>query len=185
MEIIDTPLPGLLLLKPAIHEDQRGYFFESFNQRDLVSAGIDRTFVQDNQSLSQFGVIRGLHYQLAPYAQSKLVRVLEGSVWDLAVDIRQGSPTFGKHYGIELSAENKLQLFIPQGFAHGFAVTSPTAVFFYKCDTYYHPESERGIHYLDPQLDITWPIPPADIRVSAKDQVLPLLRDAAINFIYR
>jgi dTDP-4-dehydrorhamnose 3,5-epimerase len=185
MKIIESPLPGLLLIEPRVFEDARGYFFESFNRKNLMEAGIDAQFVQDNQSLSQYGVIRGLHYQLAPYAQSKLVRVLEGSVWDVAVDIRKNSPTYGKFYGVELSAENKLQLYIPKGFAHGFAVTSERAVFFYKCDSFYNPEAERGIHYLDPELDIPWPIPTDKALVSVKDKVLPGFREASMNFFFQ
>lgn len=185
MTITESPLPGLLILQPRVFEDSRGYFFESFNRRILMDAGIDAQFVQDNQSLSQYGVLRGLHFQLAPYAQSKLVRVLLGSVWDVAVDIRQGSPTFGQHFSLELSAENRTQLYIPKGFAHGFAVTSPSAVFFYKCDTFYNPEAERGIHYLDPDLAIPWPVPVEDAVISAKDKVLPAFREADMNFVYR
>lgn len=185
MRITESPLPGLLIIEPRVFEDSRGYFFESFNRKVLTEAGVEEQFVQDNQSLSQYGVLRGLHYQLAPYAQSKLVRVLQGSVWDVAVDIRKNSPTFGQYFGIELSAENRLQLFIPQGFAHGFAVTSPTAVFFYKCDSFYNPEAERGIHFNDPELAIPWPIASDQALVSAKDKVLPVFRDATMNFIYR
>ncbi|TSA37748.1 MAG: dTDP-4-dehydrorhamnose 3,5-epimerase [Porphyromonadaceae bacterium] len=185
MIIRESPLPGLLIIEPKLFEDSRGYFFESFNRKNLMDAGVDTQFVQDNQSLSQYGVLRGLHYQLAPYAQSKLVRVLQGSVWDVAVDIRKNSPTFGQYYGIELSAENKIQLFIPQGFAHGFAVTSQTAVFFYKCDSFYNPESERGIHFNDPGLAIPWPIPESEAIISAKDKVLPLFKQATMNFVYQ
>lgn len=185
MKILETPLPGLVLILPRVFEDSRGYFFESYNQKEFAGHGLDVRFVQDNQSLSEYGVVRGLHFQVAPYSQSKLVRVLEGSVWDVAVDIRRNSPTYKQFYGVELSAENKLQLFIPQGFAHGFAVTSERAVFFYKCDSYYNPESERGIHYLDPDLNIPWPIPAPQILVSAKDQVLPLLRETTTNFFYQ
>lgn len=184
MTIQESPLRGLLIIEPKVFADSRGYFFESFNQTNLMDAGIQALFVQDNQSLSQQGVLRGLHYQLAPYAQSKLVRVLQGSVWDVVVDIRKNSPTFGHHFGIELSAENKIQLFIPHGFAHGFAVTSQSAVFFYKCDNYYHPEAERGIHFNDPDLAIPWPIPEDTALVSAKDKVLPLFKDATMNFLY-
>ncbi len=185
MIIKESPLAGLLIIEPTVFEDSRGYFFESFNQKDLLKAGIETLFVQDNQSLSQYGVLRGLHYQLAPYAQSKLVRVLQGSVWDVAIDIRRNSPTFGKYFGMELSAENRIQLFIPQGFAHGFAVTSETAVFFYKCDNFYNPEAERGIHFNDPALSIPWPIKENESIVSAKDKVLPLFKDASMNFLYR
>lgn len=185
MKIFETPLPGLVLIEPKVFEDTRGYFFESYNQKEWAGLHMDVRFVQDNQSLSEYGVIRGLHFQLAPFSQCKLVRVLEGSVWDVAVDIRRNSPTYGQYYGIELSAENKLQLFIPQGFAHGFAVTSERAIFFYKCDSFYNQESERGIHYLDPDLNISWPIPASKALVSAKDQVLPLMRETTINFIYQ
>jgi dTDP-4-dehydrorhamnose 3,5-epimerase len=185
MIIRESPLPGLLIIEPKVFEDFRGYFFESFNRKDLMDAGVEAQFVQDNQSLSQYGVLRGLHYQLAPYAQSKLVRVLHGSVWDVAVDIRKNSPTFGKHFGIELNADNKIQLFIPQGFAHGFTVTSPTAVFFYKCDCFYNPEAERGIRFNDPDLAIPWPIAENEAIISAKDKVLPLFKQATMNFMYR
>ena len=184
MQILETPLAGLFIIDPVVYEDQRGYFYESYNHRRFNELGIGMEGVQDNQSLSQYGVIRGLHYQLAPYAQSKLVRVLEGAVWDVAVDIRKGSPTYGQWYGIELSAENKRQLYIPKGFAHGFAVTTEKAVFYYKCDQYYHPASERGIHYLDSALAIDWPIPPERSVISAKDQVLPSLKDAEHNFVF-
>jgi dTDP-4-dehydrorhamnose 3,5-epimerase len=185
MTIRESPLPGLLIIEPKVFEDSRGYFFESFNRRILLDAGVEAHFVQDNQSLSQYGVLRGLHYQLDPFAQSKLVRVLEGSVWDVAVDIRKDSPTFGQCFGIELSAENRLQLFIPHGFAHGFAVTSQSAVFFYKCDSFYNPEAERGIRYNDPALGIQWPIPAGEAIISSKDKILPLFKDANMNFIYR
>lgn len=185
MTITESPIPGLLIIEPTVFEDSRGYFFESFNRKKMMDAGIDAQFVQDNQSLSQFGVLRGLHYQLAPYAQSKLVRVLQGSVWDVVLDIRKNSPTFGQSYGIELSDENKLQLFIPQGCAHGFAVTSPNAVFFYKCDSFYNAEAERGIHFNDPDLAISWPIPLDEAIISAKDRVLPVFKEAIMNFIYR
>ena len=185
MMIKESPLPGLLIIEPNVFEDSRGYFFESYNHKNLMGAGVEVQFVQDNQSLSQYGVLRGLHYQLAPYAQSKLVRVLQGSVWDVAVDIRKNSPTFGKYFGIELSAENKTQLFITQGFAHGFAVTSPMAVFFYKCDSFYNPEAERGIHFNDPDLAIPWPIAENGAIISAKDKVLPLFKQATMNFVYR
>ena len=185
MTIKESPLPGLLIIEPKVFEDSRGYFFESYNAKDLTDAGINAQFVQDNQSLSQYGVLRGLHYQLAPYAQSKLVRVLYGSVWDVAVDIRKNSPTYGKYFGIELSAENRIQLYVPKGFAHGFAVTSPSAIFFYKCDSFYNPEAERGIHFMDPELAVPWPIPEDEAIVSSKDKVLPLFKDASMNFVYR
>lgn len=177
MKITETPLSGLLIIEPRVFEDERGYFFESYNADKFNDQGLSFNWVQDNQSLSQYGVIRGLHYQEAPFAQRKLVRVLSGSVWDVAVDIRKNSPTFGKWFGMELSAQNKKQLLIPAGFAHGFAVTSEQAIFFYKCDQLYNPESERGIHYLDPELDITWPIAADASIISARDQTLPKLSE--------
>jgi dTDP-4-dehydrorhamnose 3,5-epimerase len=185
MTIKESPIPGLLVIVPGVFEDSRGYFYESYNRKSFSVAGIQAGFFPDNQKVSKYGVLRGLHYQLAPYGQNKLVRVLEGSVWDVAVDIRKNSPTFGQHFGIELSAENKLQLYIPQGFAHGFAVTSPSAVFFYKCDSFYNPDAERGIHFDDPELAIPWPIPQNEAVISAKDQILPRLKEADMNFIYR
>jgi dTDP-4-dehydrorhamnose 3,5-epimerase len=185
MTIKESPLSGLMIIEPKVFEDARGYFFESYNAKELTDAGIDAAFVQDNQSLSQYGVLRGLHYQLAPFAQSKLVRVLYGSVWDVAVDIRKNSPTYGQYFGIELSAENRIQLYIPKGFAHGFAVTSETAIFFYKCDSFYNPEAERGIHFNDADLAVPWPIPENEAIVSSKDKILPLFKDAVMNFVYR
>ena len=185
MKIKETPIPGLLIIEPDLFEDSRGYFFESYNKRELSNAGIDADFVQDNQSMSAQGVIRGLHYQLAPYSQAKLVRVLEGSVWDVVVDLRKGSPTYGHAYSLEISQSNRIQLFIPKGLAHGFAVTSPVAVFSYKCDEYYHPDAERGIHCLDPVLKIDWPVGIDQAIISHKDRMLPLFADAETNFLYR
>ena len=159
MPFIQTNIPGLIVFEPKIFEDSRGYFFESFNLQTFKAAGIEINFVQDNQSSSQYGVIRGLHYQLNPYAQAKLIRVLAGRILDVAVDIRKGSPTYGESFSIELSAENKKQLFIPVGFAHGFSVLSEQAEVFYKCDEFYNKESEGGIMYNDPSLNIDWKIP--------------------------
>lgn len=182
MNIIKTPIPGLLILEPRVFADQRGYFLESYNQQKLEEVGISTIFVQDNESKSGRGVIRGLHYQLEPHAQTKLVRVIQGSVFDVAVDCRVGSPTFGQSFGLELSEENKLQFFIPKGFAHGFSVLSETAVFSYKCDALYNPAVERGILYNDPALKIDWRIDPTEAIVSGKDTILPLFVNAEMNF---
>lgn len=184
MEIEKTDLPGVLIVHPIIFRDERGYFYESYNEQKYKEAGIDTVFVQDNESRSVRGVVRGLHYQLMPHAQAKLVRVLEGTVFDVAVDIRKGSPTFGKWFGVELSAENKKQLYIPEGFAHGFSVLSETAVLAYKCNELYHPESERGIALDDPELQIDWKIPPEEFIVSDKDKKSPRFHDAEMNFIF-
>lgn len=185
MPFIQTPIPGLLVFEPKVFEDSRGYFFESFNLQTFQANGIDINFVQDNQSLSQYGVIRGLHYQLQPYAQTKLIRVLSGSILDVAVDIRRGSPAFGESFSIELSAENKKQLFIPPGFAHGFSVLSLQAEVFYKCDVFYNRESEGGILYNDPALDLDWKIPAGRQIISDKDKLNPLLADCKNNFEYQ
>jgi len=184
MNIVETFIPDLVIIEPKVFEDQRGYFFESYSAESLKKAGINTVFVQDNESKSSFGVLRGLHYQLAPYAQTKLVRVVQGEVFDVAVDLRKNSPTFGKWYGLVLSAENKKQLFVPQGFAHGFAVLSETAVFSYKCDNYYSPKAERGILYNDPKLNIDWNIDLSKAIISPKDQVHPDLEHAEINFSF-
>jgi len=184
MKVINTELQGLCIIKPDIFEDERGYFFESFNLRKFKEMGISIDFLQDNQSKSAYGVIRGLHYQLNPHAQTKLIRVLEGVIYDVAVDIRTDSPTYGKWFGIELSSQNKDQLLIPGGFAHGFSVLSESAAILYKCDNYYHPLSERGIIYNDPLLQINWKIPAENIIVSAKDSVLPSFEIAEKNFIF-
>ncbi len=182
METERTELEGLLILKPRVFADERGYFFESYNDREMRGQGIHFTWVQDNQSKSSYGVIRGLHYQLEPFAQTKLVRVISGKILDIAVDLRKESPTFGKWKGIVLSEDNFLQLLIPKGFAHGFSVLSEEAVVFYKCDEYYHPETERGIRYDDPSLQIDWKIPAERAIVSQKDRTLPLFNRAEINF---
>lgn len=184
MELIKTSIPDLLIIKPKVFEDERGYFFEGYNKKRFEKAGLNYNFVQDNYSKSQKGVLRGLHYQLAPFAQAKLVRVLKGSVLDVAVDIRKGSPTFGKWEALELSAENKLNLLIPRGFAHGFVVLSDEAEFFYKCDNFYSKEHEAGIRYDDPELNIDWRNQTKNFILSAKDKVLPSFRDAKINFEY-
>lgn len=169
MNFISTKIEGLTIVEVRSFEDARGYFFESYNELNFNDAGIDARFVQDNQSKSQFGVIRGLHAQDGEHAQAKLVRVLEGRVLDVAVDIREGSPTFGEHIAIELSAENKRQLFIPRGFLHGFSVLSESAVFSYKCDNLYHKAAEIGVRYDDESLGIDWQIPAKDTLVAAKD----------------
>jgi len=177
----ETKLKGCFLFEPTVFSDDRGYFMESFNSESFNSA-IDATidFVQDNQSFSTKGVIRALHYQTGKHAQSKLVRVLSGIVLDIAVDLRTNSPTYGEHFSIELSAENKKQLFIPKGFAHGFVVLSDTAEFFYKCDNYYNKESEGGIIFNDPTLNIDWRLPHEQLIVSEKDQILPTLENARL-----
>ncbi|MCF8224237.1 MAG: dTDP-4-dehydrorhamnose 3,5-epimerase [Bacteroidales bacterium] len=177
MKTIPNEIEGLLIIEPAVYGDSRGYFFESYNEKDYREAGISNRFVQDNQSRSVYGVVRGLHMQQQPHAQSKLVRVLEGIVFDVAVDLRKGSPTFGKWTGIEISAENKLQLLIPKGCCHGFSVLSETATVFYKCDDYYHPESETGIRYDDPDLGIDWKLPDGKILLSEKDRNLPFIKE--------
>lgn len=177
-----TGIPGLLIFEPKVFDDSRGYFFEAYNKKTFQDEGVDLLFVQDNQSKSSYGVIRGLHYQLHPHAQYKLVRVLEGSILDVAVDIRKGSATFGKYFSIELSAANKKQLLIPIGFAHGFSVLSETAIVLYKCDALYNKESEAGILYNDPSLNIDWKIPAGKEIVSDKDLQQPLFESSRNNF---
>jgi dTDP-4-dehydrorhamnose 3,5-epimerase len=184
MERIETGLPGLYVLKPRVFEDARGYFFESYNRNVLIDLQLGQDWVQDNQSRSSYGVIRGLHYQLDPFAQTKLVRVLDGAILDVVVDIRQGSPTFGKVYAVELSADNKLQLYIPRGFAHGFSVLSPAASVLYKCDNYYSNKHEGGIRLDDPELNIDWKVPVASAVISDKDKNLPALKDLPVQFTY-
>ncbi|MFD0792639.1 dTDP-4-dehydrorhamnose 3,5-epimerase [Mucilaginibacter litoreus] len=173
MIITETNIPGLLLFEPKVFADSRGYFLESFNKKHFLDNGIDIDFVQDNQSLSQKGVVRGLHAQKPPFAQAKLVRVLQGAVLDVAVDVRIGSPTYGRHFSAELSAENHLQLFIPAGFMHGFAVLTDNTIFTYKVSNYYSKESEIGLIWNDPALAIGWGIAEKDAIVSDKDQLLP------------
>ena len=182
MEIITTNLEGVLIMEPKVFEDARGYFFESFSQREFdakVAPILGHTihFVQDNESKSSYGVMRGLHYQRMPYTQSKLVRVVQGTVLDVAVDIRHGSATFGQHVAVELSEANHRQFFVPRGFAHGFAVLSDTAVFQYKCDNFYHPEADGGISILDESLGIDWQIPTDKAILSEKDTKHPMLKD--------
>jgi len=173
MPFIETGIQGLLIFEPKVWEDDRGYFYEAFNERIFQEAGIKRPFVQDNQARSVRGVLRGLHYQVAPFSQAKLVRVLEGEVLDVAVDLRDDSPTYGKSFSLLLSAENKKQLYVPRGFAHGYVVLSETAEFFYKCDNFYAREQEGGIIYNDPNLNIDWQIPESDLIISEKDHLLP------------
>ncbi|MFL5740635.1 MAG: dTDP-4-dehydrorhamnose 3,5-epimerase [Flavisolibacter sp.] len=185
MPFFQTEIPDLLVFEPRVFEDSRGYFFEAYNEQTFKENGIDLRFVQDNQSKSSYGVIRGLHYQLNPFGQTKLIRVLEGQILDVAVDIRQGSPGYGKHFSLEISAENRKQLLIPAGFAHGFSVLSETATVLYKCDKLYHRESEAGILFSDPVLDIDWKIPKGKEIVSEKDAHLPSLSDCRKNFEYK
>ncbi|MFN8299029.1 MAG: dTDP-4-dehydrorhamnose 3,5-epimerase [Chitinophagales bacterium] len=182
MPFIETGFEGLKVFEPRVFADARGYFFESFNKQVFAEAGITSEFVQDNESRSSRGVLRGLHYQLNPMAQAKLVRVVEGAVLDVAVDIRKGSPTFGKHYALELSAENKKQLYIPRGFAHGFAVLSESCIFQYKCDNFYSKESEGGILFSDAELGIDWMLKPEEVLVSDKDKILPAFSNCLNNF---
>ena len=184
MEVIKTDIEGVVIIEPRIFKDERGYFYESFSQREFEEKVCCTTFVQDNQSKSSYGVVRGLHFQKAPYTQSKLVRCIKGAVLDVAVDIRKGSPTFGKHVAVELSEENHRQLFIPRGFAHGFAVLTPEAVFQYKCDNFYNKESEGAIAWNDPELAISWGLPEEKVILSAKDSLNPLLKEADIPFEY-
>lgn len=178
MKIKETHIPGLLVVEPQVYGDSRGYFFESFNAAKFAEqTGIDTQFVQDNESRSSYGVVRGLHMQLPPHAQAKLVRVVEGRVLDVAVDLRKDSPTFGKHFAIELTGENHLQVYIPKGFAHGFSVLSETAVFQYKCDGYYAPASEAAIAWNDPDLAIDWKLPIEAVVLSDKDRNHPSLKE--------
>lgn len=182
MPFYKTDIQDLLIFEPNVFEDSRGYFFEAYNEKRFHDEGIDLRFVQDNQSKSCYGVIRGLHYQLNPHAQFKLVRALEGTILDVAVDIRKGSPTFGRHFSIELSSENKKQLLVPAGFAHGFSVLSDTAIVFYKCNVLYNKESEAGIRFNDPLLNIDWKIREGKEIVSEKDLQQPLFKNADNNF---
>lgn len=177
MKIIETQFEGLLILEPKVFKDERGYFLESFNYKEFREKVGDINFVQDNESMSSYGVIRGFHFQLPPHDQAKLVRCVKGSVLDIAIDLRKSSPTFGKSISVELSEDNKRQLFIPRGFAHGFAVISPTAIFQYKCDNYYCPESEGGISLFDKDLKIEWPFDLSEAIISEKDRRLILFKD--------
>lgn len=185
MSIVKTELEGVYIIEPKVFGDSRGYFFESYSkERFFQETGYGIDFVQDNESMSSYGVLRGLHFQKGEHAQSKLVRVVQGKVLDVAVDVRKGSPTFGKHVGVELSGENHRQLFIPRGFAHGFVVLSETAVFQYKCDNYYAPHSEGAVAWNDPELGIDWGVPAEDILLSEKDRNHPVLKDAPELFDY-
>ncbi len=177
MNIVETEIKGVFIIEPKVFGDNRGYFFESFSQREFESMIGPVTFVQDNQSKSSYGVVRGLHFQKPPHAQAKLVRVVKGKVLDVAVDLREDSPTFGKYMAVELSDENHRQVFIPKGFAHGFSVLSEEAVFQYKCDEYYAPESEAAIAWDDQDLNIDWKVPAEDVVLSAKDRNHPSLKD--------
>lgn len=178
MKIKETGIKGLLVIEPDVFGDSRGYFMESFSEKKFrEETGMDVTFVQDNESKSSYGVVRGLHFQRPPYSQAKLVRVVSGRALDVAVDLREGSETYGKHFSIELSGENHLQVFIPKGFAHGFSVLSEEVLFQYKCDEYYAPESEGAVIWNDPDLNIDWKIPHEDVRLSEKDKKHPGLKD--------
>lgn len=181
MQVIKTDIEGVVIIQPTIFGDNRGYFFESFSQREFNEKVAPITFVQDNESMSSYGVVRGLHFQRPPFSQSKLVRVVQGIVLDVAVDIRPSSPSFGKYVAVELSHENHRQLFIPQGFAHGFAVLSPTAVFQYKCDNFYSPQHEAAIAWNDPSIAIDWKLPLDKIILSQKDANNPLLHDVDLS----
>ena len=185
MKIIKTNIQGPLIIEPKVFGDSRGYFFESFNAREFrEQTGLDITFVQDNESLSHYGVLRGLHFQLPPHTQNKLVRCVRGAVLDVVVDIRKGSPTYGRHVAVELTEDNHRQFFVPEGFAHGFAVLSETAIFQYKCDRFYAPQADGGISILDESLGIDWRIPADKAVLSDKDTRHPLLKDFETPFIY-
>ena len=184
MRVIKTELEGVVIVEPRLFEDARGYFFEAFSEREFAEKVCDCHFVQDNESKSSYGVVRGLHFQLPPHAQSKLVRVVKGRVLDVAVDIRKGSPTFGKHIAVELSDENHRQVFIPRGFAHGYAVLSDEAVFAYKCDNYYAPQSEGAIAWDDADIAVDWQLPLEDVILSEKDKHHPTLAECATLFDY-
>lgn len=177
MNIIQTLIPDVVIIEPRLFKDDRGYFFESFSEREFNAQVREVKFVQDNESMSSYGVMRGLHFQRPPYTQSKLVRCVKGAVLDVAVDIRKGSPTYGQHVAVELTEENHRQFFVPRGFAHGFAVLSETAIFQYKCDNFYHPEADGGISILDDSLGIDWHIPTDHAILSEKDTKHPLLKD--------
>ena len=184
MEVVKTNIEGVVIIEPRLFKDDRGYFFESFSQREFDEKVRSIKFVQDNESMSSYGVMRGLHFQTMPYSQSKLVRCVKGAVLDVAVDIREGSPTYGQHVAVELTEENHRQFFIPRGFAHGFAVLSETAVFQYKCDNFYAPQHDGGIIILDESLGICWKIPTGKAILSEKDTKHPLLKDFESPFLY-
>ncbi|MBN1251161.1 MAG: dTDP-4-dehydrorhamnose 3,5-epimerase [Bacteroidales bacterium] len=181
MKITETFIDSLKIIEPRVFEDGRGYFFESYSKEKFEQNNIFCDFVQDNESFSTFGVIRGLHYQLEPYAQTKLLRVVFGKILDVAVDLRKNSPTFGKHFSIELSSDNKKQLFIPKGFAHGFSVLSETVIVNYKCDSFYNKDAESGIFFADKDINIDWHLAEKYISLSEKDRLLPLLKDSILN----
>lgn len=183
MNIIETPFEGLIILEPAVFKDERGYFYESYNQKTFrEKTGRDIHFVQDNQARSTRNVLRGLHFQNAPHAQTKLIRALQGTIWDVVVDLRKDSKTFGQWFGVELSDENKRQFLIPKGFAHGYSVLSETAEVFYKCDDFYSKADESGVFYADPDLNIDWKINPDEALVSEKDLKQPLMKNTVFNF---
>ena len=184
MEQFPTSIPEVILFKPNVFKDSRGSFFESYNLNKIKEVGITTTFVQDNQSQSSRGVLRGLHYQMGSHAQAKLVRVIKGSVFDVAVDIRKGSPTFGQYFGATLSEENQLQMFVPRGFAHGFMVLEDHTIFAYKCDNFYNKPSEGGLIWNDPTIGIEWPMDTSQILLSEKDEVLPNLENSLNDFVY-
>ena len=184
MEVIKTEIDGVVIIEPRLFKDDRGYFYESFSQREFEEKVCRTTFVQDNQSKSSYGVLRGLHFQKPPYCQSKLVRCIKGAVLDVAVDLRKGSPTFGKYVAVELSEDNHRQFFVPRGFAHGFAVLTPEAVFQYKCDNFYNKESEGSVAWNDPQLAIDWRIPADKVLLSEKDKLSKNIADADYLFDY-
>lgn len=184
MELIQTNIEGVVIIEPRLFKDDRGYFFESYSERDFNRQVGEIHFVQDNESKSSYGVMRGLHFQRPPFTQSKLVRCVKGAVLDVAVDIRKGSPTYGQHVAVELTEDNHRQFFIPRGFAHGFAVLSPEAIFQYKCDNFYHPEADGGINILDTSLGIDWCIPTDNAILSEKDTKHPLLKDFDSPFEY-
>lgn len=184
MSFVKTGFPGLFLINPNIFEDRRGYFYESYNQKTFQEAGIDYQFIQDNQAQSIYGVVRGLHFQSPPYAQTKLIRAIEGAILDVAVDIRKGSPTYGKVFTVELSSENRKQLLVPKGFAHGYSVISPTAEVLYKCDAFYHKSSEAGILCNDEALEINWRVPTEKMVLSEKDKAYPSLVEINTPFIF-
>ena len=177
MQVIKTPLEGVLVIEPKVFKDSRGFFVETYNEERYMQAGITARFVQDNMSASTYGVVRGLHFQRPPYTQAKLVSCIEGEVLDVAVDLRKDSPTYGQWYSVLLSAENHRQFFIPRGFAHGFSVLSPTAIFAYKCDNLYHPEADGGLMLNDPTLNIDWQLPEDQMILSDKDKNHPFLKD--------
>ena len=184
MPFLRTDFPHLLIFEPVVYGDDRGYFYESYNEKLFAGEDINIRFIQDNQARSVYGVVRGLHFQKDPFAQTKLIRVLEGSILDVVVDLRKNSPSYGNVFTIELSAENKTQLLVPKGFAHGYSVLTPTAEVFYKCDEFYNKESEGGLAYNDPSLNIDWKVPEEKMILSEKDTQHPLLENCNHNFIY-